>query len=506
MRRSVFGMRGAVLLAAALVLGAVGAAAAIVGGTVDPPPRMAFVARADNAADALGVGPIAGRFGAPLFTTWRDELVEDARVGLAAHDPELVIIAGGQAAIGPAVEQAIRDLLPAATVRRVAGVDRNQTTRLVAELINDYDPAFLPVDATSANADLLDGKDASAFALAGSACADGEVATGIGSDGLVVCTAVGGPVDHDHFARIVVVPAGAGATENGQALLDAIAASAGATIADPWMVFVEPGVFDVGSTRVVVPAYVELAGAGSAVTAIRGTGSQTSNFDAVVQPGGSEVTFRDFTVEATGGRWAVPLGWVSSHTGILIDGVVARSSGATGTNGDETNHGIRARGTAVIRDSRIEVTGDGTTSVVGLTGAELRVENTEVVTAGDAAGNYGHRAIWASSGADLTLIDVVVTTAGADAVGLYTSHGGFATVLGGIIESSDTGVHMTSATDTVVQGAMVTGVDAAAIDGSGLGALQLAGTRLVGGVVGDALCAGVYDAGNSFYTNTCPVS
>lgn len=204
----------------ALLASALAVAHAVETASIEPPPRMAFVARADNPADALAVGPIAGKFGAPLYTTWPSELVPAAEAGLQAYGPELVIIAGGDGAIHPSTAQAIQKALPDAEVIRVFGEGRNETARKISELIDDYNPAHLPVDATARNAEMLDGKDATAFARSDQSCTTGQVVTGIDAAGLPTCVADevdGGDADkldgrdsstfassnHDHFIRSV---------------------------------------------------------------------------------------------------------------------------------------------------------------------------------------------------------------------------------------------------------------------------------------------------------------
>jgi hypothetical protein len=181
-------------------------------GTVTPPPRIAFVARSDLYPDALAAGPIAGRLGAPLFITAPTTLVPSVEQGLKDYAPELVIIAGDTTAISAGVELAIEAALNLAPdkVIRAAGATRHETAVALVELIGQYNPAFLPVDATAADADLLDGLDSAAFQQAGRAPAallQGE--TLIGLYGLDVHTPAGGgdvgyvitfanplPVDH----------------------------------------------------------------------------------------------------------------------------------------------------------------------------------------------------------------------------------------------------------------------------------------------------------------------
>jgi hypothetical protein len=153
------------LAIAALLAGTLGALAAG-SGTVDAPPRTAFVARSDVAADALAAGPVAGRFGAVLFTTPSSVLADEARTGLAAFRPELVVIAGGTAAISQDVELSILQAtgLPADRVVRAAGANRHHTAALLAQLIEAYNPAFLPVDATAVDSTHLGGHPAADYA------------------------------------------------------------------------------------------------------------------------------------------------------------------------------------------------------------------------------------------------------------------------------------------------------------------------------------------------------
>ncbi len=177
-------MRGPTpLLATAAVslitLGAISAVGAMA--ATDPPPRIAIVARGDgsNFADALAIGSIAGQLAAPVFTTPSTLLSEAAADGLAAYDPDLVIIVGGTAALSEDVRLGILDAtaLTADSVHRVAGANRYETAARIATLVEDLglSVAFLPIDGeamravsadTADDADRLDGLDSSAFARA----------------------------------------------------------------------------------------------------------------------------------------------------------------------------------------------------------------------------------------------------------------------------------------------------------------------------------------------------
>ena len=184
---------------AALLLGIIGAVAAGTG-TVTPPPKIAFVTTNANVApDALTVGPMAGRLGAPLFITNSDNLNDDVKTALVAYGPDLIIVAGGPntvtdgvlAQISAATGLDIKDIAdtPSDGIVRVAGSGRDQTAVALSELIAAYNPKFLPTDATAADADLLDGKDSTAFLGATAKATDSNLLDGMDSTAFLGATA-----------------------------------------------------------------------------------------------------------------------------------------------------------------------------------------------------------------------------------------------------------------------------------------------------------------------------
>ncbi len=72
---------------------------------------------------------------------------------------------------------------------------------------------------------------------------------------------------------IIVGPVGS-AADNGQALLDAVVGLASAvpppSASDPYLVKLEPGIYDIGSAGIFLPAHVDLAGLGPGATRIAG--------------------------------------------------------------------------------------------------------------------------------------------------------------------------------------------------------------------------------------------
>lgn len=123
---------GLAVLVLAMILGATQLPGLAQSAGDEPLPTVVFVARADNPVDALGAGAVAGTMGAQVLLTRSSVLEEQTRAALVALDPDLVVLAGGTAALSPAVEQAI-EAIPLPT-RRIAGATRVDTAALLSEL------------------------------------------------------------------------------------------------------------------------------------------------------------------------------------------------------------------------------------------------------------------------------------------------------------------------------------------------------------------------------------
>jgi hypothetical protein len=138
------------------------------------------------------------------------------------------------------------------------------------------------------DADLLDGLSSSALQrrVTGS-CAVGQAVRAVGSGGSVSCSSP--------FTRVVVVHAGATAGAGGDALIAAVnGLTAGATT--PALVFVEPGVYDLGDRSLVMKSDVSVVGSGPDVTTLEAETSTTSPFNGVVAATG---TLADMSIDVS---------------------------------------------------------------------------------------------------------------------------------------------------------------------------------------------------------------
>ncbi len=129
------------------------------------------------------------------------------------------------------------------------------------------------------------------------------------------------------FARTIVVSPSVQATDGGATLLNALSGLSGGSASLPVLVWIEPGVYDIGTAALLIPAHVDVQGSGQDLTMIEGEGPLTlaaaagteiralsvtdttasANADAVQTSGG----LRDLTATASA---------PGAATAVLVDG------------------------------------------------------------------------------------------------------------------------------------------------------------------------------------------
>jgi putative cell wall-binding protein/peptidoglycan/xylan/chitin deacetylase (PgdA/CDA1 family) len=89
-----------------------------------------YVANGLNYPDALAAAPAAARFDSPLLLTASTSLPANVRAEIDRLNPGLIIIVGGTDNVSSAVATQLAQL---GTVQRIAGADRFETSRLIAQ-------------------------------------------------------------------------------------------------------------------------------------------------------------------------------------------------------------------------------------------------------------------------------------------------------------------------------------------------------------------------------------
>jgi hypothetical protein len=344
---------------------------------------------------------------------------------------------------------------------------------------------------------------------------------------------------------VLVSPVPGNPVASGTALRTALSGISSPSSTNPWLLKIEPGIYDIGTTSLPMRSWVDIEGSGMGVTTIRGNVDAAPAFDGTIN-GADNAELRLLTVQATGTG--------ASSAAIAISNVSAsprlyRVKTATSAG---TPWGVRAFSSApIIEECEINVTGLNAANTfaygVSFKGAapagRSSILRSKISVSGSAT-NYGVFMLYAQV---LTLIrdsriDVVggTTTYGINATGPWlgghenlqirdseiSSAGGSSASYGAFIDSgvlvdldingSKVWGHVAPTTYGIYQlgtpGTLGVGVQASSIVGftktvDVAGNASIASTYLNGGPVaalGWLGCMGVWDEGGVFYANSCP--
>lgn len=94
------------------------------------------LARGDHYADALAGVPLAALYEAPILLTPVNSLAPETRTEIEALSAHTIIILGGTAAVGEAVEEELEDM--GLTVDRIKGANRYATAAAISERVAPY--------------------------------------------------------------------------------------------------------------------------------------------------------------------------------------------------------------------------------------------------------------------------------------------------------------------------------------------------------------------------------
>ncbi len=241
-----------------------------------------------------------------------------------------------------------------------------------------------------------------------------------------------------------VSPVAGNPTASGTNLLNALAGITIASAANPYVLKLDPGIYDVGTTIVQMKAYVDIEGSGQQSTIIRGPGNNDNGYLTAIVKGAAPAELRNLQVlsQGTAGQ-AASIAVAFPGTATSLRDVTLISSGATDNwglrnisasptilnvgitvSGGNHAYGISNTGgagsPAVIKRAVINVTGatnnygiynDGTVAV-----AEVRdVE----VTAVGGTNNYGFYANYSGSGLTLEIDNSNFFASPNNAYGMY---------------------------------------------------------------------------------------
>ena len=297
--------------------------------------------------------------------------------------------------------------------------------------------------------------------------------------------------------RTVLVSPQSTAVASGTALLNAQNGINDASATNPYLIIIEPGVYDIGSSSLQMKSYVDIQGSGENVTKI--TGNVAIGLSGVLK-GADDAELRFLTVENTGGgtyaNAIFNLGASPSMTH-----VTATASGGT------YNYGVFNHSSSSPTMTNVTATASGGASSSGVLNAHSSPTMTHV-TATASGGNVNH-GVENNSSSSPTMTSVTATASGGTTsygVDNFSSSPKMthvtATASGGT--SYNYGVNNMSSSTTKIDHSVISGTTT--IYTSADSFTYVGNTRLKGGAVNGYhnTCAGVYDENFVFYPNTCP--
>lgn len=298
---------------------------------------------------------------------------------------------------------------------------------------------------------------------------------------------------------LVVSPTPGNPSASGTALLSAMAAITTASASNPYLIRIEPGVYDLGASSLVLKPYVDLEGSGEAVTKITGTGAAVYNSGTIVGStvSPSTVELRFLTVANSGGNAYATAIFLNIGSPNLTH-ITATAAGGSAQN--VAIFGL-AFSAAELTDVIATASASGAATAYGVAFNGAATPRLTNVSAAASGGTFGYGAYFAN-GAYAVLVNVSAT-----AVGATYNYATYFDNAWGTIRNSDLrggpyeGVHVVNAPQPVtIEASHTTGMN---VDTSTV----KAGASLIQGVIqssSNVSCADSYDDSGSSYQALLP--
>lgn len=321
-------------------------------------------------------------------------------------------------------------------------------------------------------------------------------------------------------------------TASGTALLNALAGIGNASATKRYVIKIEPGIYDVGSTMLVMKPFVDIEGSGQQATVIQGVGNNDVDQLTAIVKGAASSELRDLQVKSVGSA-----SQSNSISIVMTDGADTKITGVTLVSGGASgNWGLRSIGARPsLKDVTIEVQG-GTNSYGIVSRGESALPEIEQTKISVTGAQNGAGIAGASSSRLEKLRDLQINvSASSSAYGIQIIEGqdasvrlAFSTVdvqapvsygvvyyftASGPLKVEQSQVRANGATSFGLYGLGHTAmIDHSQITGAtntvyGFFVALIGATRLDGGPVsvGSATCAGVYDESFTFIAGpACP--
>lgn len=181
-------------------------------------------------------------------------------------------------------------------------------------------------------------------------CPAGQSVRTIAADGTVTCGAV--------FARTVIVSAVGTSAQNGTALRSALASITDASSSNPYLLKLEPGIYDLGSSPLALKPDISLEGSGESSTTVQGSPGSLQAVLSADTLGADTVEVRSLTVSGSGSG-------NGNFTGISVNKSVVRLLQLTVTISADSTATSLASGITLLGGTSAEIDRARVTATAG---------------------------------------------------------------------------------------------------------------------------------------------
>lgn len=321
-----------------------------------------------------------------------------------------------------------------------------------------------------------------------------------------------------YVRTVVVSPVTGDPIASGTALLNALAGISGSSASKPFLLKIEPGVYDIGASVFAMKVFVDVEGSGENVTfivAARGGSTLATTAAAVVAASNSEL--RHLTVTNTAPGTLIGIGYFTNTLGNRMTHVTINSTGAT-------QNAIGAYGVsgATATLSRVTITATatgGTSSAAGiqLSNAKFVVLNSSITGkgVGGTGSNIGVNVTSSSGGGTIDSCTILATGTGGQNTALNVAPGKV-DVLNSTLQAETNGSRAAVVTSGQASAivhvfhsrllALATGFNSSQVSASkgSTSTLRIAASQLDSAAVGTPKCVHVYDKEMDDQGNACP--
>jgi len=292
---------------------------------------------------------------------------------------------------------------------------------------------------------------------------------------------------------------------SGTSLRNAINAITDATASNPYLVIIEPGIYDIGSTGLTMKPYVDIQGSGEDVTKITGNVDSASS-GVIICASNSELRF--LTVENTGGANTIAIYNVLTDNSSLLHLTAIASGGTVSTCGV-----LNAFCTTTMVHVTSNASGGTYSQAVKNSYAGITMTSVAATASGGTTRTYGVYNDNSPLGNLIpTMTDVIaVASGGTIASGVYNDNSDPTMMLVTAKASSGAsnyGVWNVNGSHVKIDHSVIISASpSATVFSDGTSTALIGNSRLDGGLAGlpgRNTCAGVYDESYTFYASTCP--